>query len=163
MVSKDEWCIRFFLSISSPLADSAFFFPSQPSTLEKTQLSTAPVAPPTAEKEHESGPDYSWTSSSRRSLALELVRVTEAAALSGARWLGKGDKNAAGKERERECLSCRVSGFLTSFCSFFSLSHEPLLLLALKTKKQTKPPSTSCAGCSTRSRWTASSSSAKVK
>jgi fructose-1,6-bisphosphatase II len=28
-------------------------------------------------------------------LALELVRVTEAAALAGAFWLGKGDKNAA--------------------------------------------------------------------
>ncbi|MDQ3867089.1 MAG: class II fructose-bisphosphatase [Actinomycetota bacterium] len=30
-----------------------------------------------------------------RNLALELVRVTEAAALSGARWVGRGDKNAA--------------------------------------------------------------------
>ncbi|MEZ5380381.1 MAG: class II fructose-bisphosphatase [Microthrixaceae bacterium] len=30
-----------------------------------------------------------------RNLALELVRVTEAAALAGARWLGRGDKNAA--------------------------------------------------------------------
>jgi fructose-1,6-bisphosphatase II len=30
-----------------------------------------------------------------RNLALELVRVTEAAALSSARWIGKGDKNAA--------------------------------------------------------------------
>ena len=29
-----------------------------------------------------------------RNLALDLVRVTEAAALSSARWLGKGDKNA---------------------------------------------------------------------
>jgi fructose-1,6-bisphosphatase II len=34
-----------------------------------------------------SGPD--------RNLALELVRVTEAAALSSARWIGRGDKNAA--------------------------------------------------------------------
>lgn len=41
------------------------------------------------------GPDYSWTSSTKRSLALELVRVTEAAALAGARHLGRGDKNAA--------------------------------------------------------------------
>ena len=32
-----------------------------------------------------------------RNLALELVRVTEAAALAGAAWLGKGDKNAADK------------------------------------------------------------------
>ncbi len=30
-----------------------------------------------------------------RNLALEMVRVTEAAALAGARWLGKGDPNAA--------------------------------------------------------------------
>src|SRR3954466_15217610 len=30
-----------------------------------------------------------------RNLALELVRVTEAAALSAARWVGRGDKNAA--------------------------------------------------------------------
>ncbi len=30
-----------------------------------------------------------------RNLALDLVRVTEAAALQAARWIGKGDKNAA--------------------------------------------------------------------
>ena len=30
-----------------------------------------------------------------RNLALELVRVTEAAALAAGRWLGKGDKNGA--------------------------------------------------------------------
>jgi fructose-1,6-bisphosphatase II len=30
-----------------------------------------------------------------RNLAMELVRVTESAALAGARWLGRGDKNAA--------------------------------------------------------------------
>lgn len=38
------------------------------------------------------GPDYSKV---QRNLALELVRVTEAAALASGRWLGKGDKNAA--------------------------------------------------------------------
>ena len=38
------------------------------------------------------GPDYTHPT---RNLALELVRVTEAAALSSARWLGKGDKHAA--------------------------------------------------------------------
>lgn len=38
------------------------------------------------------GPDYGIVT---RNLALELVRVTEAAALGGAAWLGKGDKNAA--------------------------------------------------------------------
>ena len=30
-----------------------------------------------------------------RNLALEFVRVTEAAAIASARWTGKGDKNAA--------------------------------------------------------------------
>ena len=30
-----------------------------------------------------------------RNLALELVRVTEAAALSASRWIGRGDKEAA--------------------------------------------------------------------
>src|SRR3954465_534100 len=30
-----------------------------------------------------------------RNLALELVRVTEAAALAAGRWVGRGDKNAA--------------------------------------------------------------------
>ena len=30
-----------------------------------------------------------------RNLALELVRVTEAAALAGGRWVGRGDKNGA--------------------------------------------------------------------
>lgn len=38
------------------------------------------------------GPNYS---SVQRNLALELVRATEAAALAGGRWLGKGNKNAA--------------------------------------------------------------------
>jgi fructose-1,6-bisphosphatase II len=39
-----------------------------------------------------SGPDYSVV---QRNVALDLVRVTEAAALGAAKWLGKGDKNAA--------------------------------------------------------------------
>src|SRR6058998_2631336 len=30
-----------------------------------------------------------------RNLALELVRVTEAAAMAGGRWVGRGDKNGA--------------------------------------------------------------------
>lgn len=38
------------------------------------------------------GPDYKNV---QRNLALELVRVTEAAALAGGKWYGKGDKNAA--------------------------------------------------------------------
>jgi len=40
----------------------------------------------------EGGPDYSHY---QRNLALELVRITEAAALAGAAWVGRGDKNAA--------------------------------------------------------------------
>src|SRR6187549_12674 len=32
-----------------------------------------------------------------RNLALELVRVTEAAAMGASRWIGRGDKNAADK------------------------------------------------------------------
>jgi len=44
-----------------------------------------PVPPPLATKEH--APD--------RNLALELVRVTEAAAMAAARWVGRGDKNGA--------------------------------------------------------------------
>lgn len=38
------------------------------------------------------GPNYTST---QRNVALELVRVTEAAALASGRWFGKGDKNAA--------------------------------------------------------------------
>jgi len=38
------------------------------------------------------GPDYA---SVTRNLALELVRVTEAAAIQSGRWMGRGDKNAA--------------------------------------------------------------------
>ena len=30
-----------------------------------------------------------------RNLAMELMRATEAAALAGGRWMGRGDKNAA--------------------------------------------------------------------
>src|SRR5665213_2456559 len=35
------------------------------------------------------------TRSPDRNLAMELVRVTEAAAMAGARWMGRGDKEAA--------------------------------------------------------------------
>ena len=35
-----------------------------------------------------------------RNLALELVRVTEAAALAAARWVGRGDKDGADKPSE---------------------------------------------------------------
>src|SRR6188474_794969 len=39
--------------------------------------------------------DLRETSKPDRNLALELVRVTEAAALAAARWVGRGDKEAA--------------------------------------------------------------------
>jgi fructose-1,6-bisphosphatase II len=38
----------------------------------------------------------------QRNLALELVRVTEAAALAAGRWFGKGDKNAADQVGKRD-------------------------------------------------------------
>ena len=36
-----------------------------------------------------------------RNLAMELVRVTEAAALAAGRWMGRGDKNARRRRRGR--------------------------------------------------------------
>src|SRR6187431_3412129 len=39
--------------------------------------------------------DLRDTTAPDRNLALELVRVTEAAALAAARWVGRGDKEAA--------------------------------------------------------------------
>ncbi|HET9324340.1 MAG TPA: class II fructose-bisphosphatase [Gaiellaceae bacterium] len=50
----------------------------------ETAERTAPPAEPSAK-----APD--------RNLALELVRVTEAAAMAAGRWIGRGDKNAADK------------------------------------------------------------------
>lgn len=44
------------------------------------------------------GPDYKNV---QRNLALELVRVTEAAALAGGKWYGRGDKNAADQVRKQ--------------------------------------------------------------
>ncbi len=41
-----------------------------------------------------------------RNLALELVRVTEAAALAAARWVGRGDKIAADGAASTRCASC---------------------------------------------------------
>ena len=40
-------------------------------------------------------PDAPPTNVPDRNLALELVRVTEAAAMAGGRWVGRGDKNLA--------------------------------------------------------------------
>ena len=38
-----------------------------------------------------------------RNLALELVRVTEAAAMAGGRWVGRGDKNRPTAPPSRRC------------------------------------------------------------
>jgi len=46
------------------------------------------------------GPDYSAV---QRNMALEIVRVTEAAALASGRWLGRGDKEAADQVRAFAC------------------------------------------------------------
>src|SRR4051812_24772627 len=49
----------------------------------------------TGSRVHEVGFDPMSSQTPDRNLALELVRVTEAAALSASRWVGRGDKNAA--------------------------------------------------------------------
>lgn len=62
-------------------------FPGKPKTPFPSFTQGISLEPPAA-----LGPDYSAV---QRNLALELVRVTEAAALAAGRWFGKGDKNAA--------------------------------------------------------------------
>ena len=44
-----------------------------------------------------------------RNLALELVRVTEAAAMAAARWVGRGDKNGADGAAVNAMRAARVS------------------------------------------------------
>jgi fructose-1,6-bisphosphatase II len=58
--------------------------PEQPDRPEQPDLSTEPPAALAPQPE---APD--------RNLALELVRVTEAAAMAAGRWVGRGDKNGA--------------------------------------------------------------------
>ena len=49
----------------------------------------------------------STTSTVDRNLALELARVTEAAAIMAARWMGRGDKNAADQAApSTRCAMC---------------------------------------------------------
>jgi fructose-1,6-bisphosphatase II len=68
--------------------------PRHPNTKTRYAASPRPSTPSTSSSTPPGpGPDYSSFPS--RNLALELVRVTEAAALASGRWLGKGDKNAA--------------------------------------------------------------------
>ena len=50
--------------------------------------------------EHRRGSTVRWPTCCNRTkpdrnIALELIRVTEAAAIAAARWSGRGDKNAA--------------------------------------------------------------------
>ena len=59
---------------------------SNPTASHPTASSTSPLVPPALAVGTEA-PD--------RNLAMELVRVTEAAAMAGGRWVGRGDKNKA--------------------------------------------------------------------
>lgn len=77
-------CLRSVPLLAPCLADAR-------ATRHPRRATTASTAPSNGHVD-ERGPDYS---SVQRNLALELVRVTEAAALASGRWLGKGDKNAA--------------------------------------------------------------------
>lgn len=38
-----------------------------------------------------------------RSLSMEIVRVTEAAAMASARWMGRGEKEEADNAQRRPC------------------------------------------------------------
>ena len=48
-----------------------------------------------------------------RNLALELVRVTEAAAMAAGRWVGRGDKNGADGSVLRDPAAASVGEALT--------------------------------------------------
>lgn len=51
----------------------------------------------------------------RRELAIEFSRVTEAAALAGYKWLGRGDKNTAdGAAVNAMRISCSTRSTLTA-------------------------------------------------
>ena len=69
-----------------------------------------------------------------RNLALELVRVTEAAALSCGRWVGKGDKNAADhaatEAMRRSLESIEVSG--TVVIGEGEMDEAPMLYIGEK-------------------------------
>lgn len=43
-----------------------------------------------------------------RSLSMELVRVTEAAALSSARWMGRGKKMKQTVQQHQQCAMCSI-------------------------------------------------------
>jgi len=81
------------LAARSAAATAAASSPSPPAMPAPSSSAPSP-RPAAAPATHAAaGPDYSSFPS--RNLALELVRVTEAAALASGRWLGKGDKIAA--------------------------------------------------------------------
>jgi fructose-1,6-bisphosphatase II len=61
-----------------------------------------PSTPPAHLEVDEHAPD--------RNLALELVRVTEAAAMAAGRWVGRGDKNCAGDAPECDVAVDSVNG-----------------------------------------------------
>lgn len=76
-----------------------------------------------------------------RNLALELVRVTEAAALSCGRWVGKGDKNsadrAATEAMRRSLESIEVSG--TVVIGEGEMDEAPMLYIGEKVGSGSGP------------------------
>ena len=49
---------------------------------------------------------------------MELIRVTEAAALAAGRWFGKGDKNAADQVHARSRTHADMAGPFVRLCSW---------------------------------------------
>ena len=63
--------------------------------MSQDQPQQAPASTPTADGETVPAPLRVGAENPDRNLALELVRVTEAAAMAAGRWVGRGDKNGA--------------------------------------------------------------------
>ena len=91
-----------------------------------------------------------------RNLALELVRVTEAAALASARWIGRGDKEAADQAAvdgmHAVLHTIHMDGVVV--IGEGEKDEAPMLHNGEDVGDGTPPRSTPCACCSTRSRWT---------
>jgi len=96
-----------------------------------------------------------------RNLALELVRVTEAAALAASRWIGRGDKNAADgaavEAMRRAFDTVAISG--TVVIGEGEMDEAPMLYIGEKVGLTPRPRGT---GWTSRSiRWRATSNTAK--
>ena len=101
----------------SRLCDQCTLFKSV-STLHAQTTKIADFTCASAKKQ---GPDYKNV---QRNLALELVRVTEAAALAGGKWYGRGDKNAADQVTDSAVcphaeLQCSKQNLAYKFDSYF--------------------------------------------